>query len=262
MFRGSNTGFEWVSVPGGKYLMGSDGDELNRNDDEIQHLVTVLPFKISKYPITVHQFNEFIESTSYITDSERGSYVWRGYACKFKPWASWKCNERGGTLGVNNFDHPVVHISWNDAKAYTEWKGCRLPTEAEWEYACRAGTLTPFNSGQALKMQRANFKPDNAYNGVRNSDFNNKIMPVGKLSPNAWGLYDMHGNINEWCNDFYASYPIVPQTNPVGPLSGEYHVVRGGSWLSSMRSCRSACRNYYKPDETLYDTGFRVVLSE
>ena len=132
---------ELVSIPGGKFLMGSPKDEPNRNNDETQHDVTVLPFMISKYTITVHQFNEFVAATGYVTDSEKGndeekgSFVWKGYAGKFKLCTNWKCDERGRILKAKNFNHPVIHISWNDAKAFAEWKGYRLPTEAEWEYA-------------------------------------------------------------------------------------------------------------------------------
>ena len=257
---------EWVSLPGGEYLMGSPEDELYRKDDETQHLVSVLPYKISKHTITVHQFNEFIEATNYITDSEKGtdeekgSYVWKGYSSKLKSGTNWRCNERGRTLSSKNFDHPVVHISWNDATAFAEWKGCRLPTEAEWEFACHAGTMSPFNTGYELKTKLANYKPDNNNSKRFEIEFNNEILSVGKFSPNAFGLYDMHGNVSEWCNDYYAPYPSGPQINPIGPVSGEFHVVRGGSWLSHMRNCRSARRNRCKPDESIYDIGFRVAL--
>ena len=257
---------EWVSITGGEYLMGSPENELNRKDDEIQHLVTVGPYMISKYAITVLQFKEFIDATGYATDAEKGndaekgSLIWKGFASKFKSGINWRCNERGQTLINNYLDHPVVHISWNDAQAYTEWKGCRLPTEAEWEYACRAGTLTPFNSGNELTPKLANFKPDNCNDKRYEIEFNNRILPVGRFKPNAWGLYDMHGNVGEWCSDYYALYPSEPQLNPRGPESGEYHVVKGGSWLSHMRSCRSARRICCKPDESMYDIGFRVAF--
>ena len=258
---------EWASIPGGDYLMGSPEDELNRNIDETQHMVSVLPFMISKYAITVHQFKVFIEATGYIpdsengTDEEKGSLVWKGYASKFKSCASWQCNERGKTLSEKNFNHPVIHISWNDAKAFAEWKGCRLPTEAEWEYACRAGTIKRFNTGDELNLGLANYKPDNCSGKYSDLEFRNEILPVGKFKPNDFGLYDMHGNVAEWCNDFYAPYPNEQQINPTGPESGEYRVVRGGSWLSNMRTCRSARRNSCKPDQTMYDLGFRVAFS-
>ncbi len=259
---------EWVFVPGGEYLMGSPEDELNRNNDEIQHMVTVLPYRISKYAITVYQFKEFVEATNYLTDSEKGkdeekgSFVWKGYAGKFKTGTTWRCNERGRIMSEHDYNHPVVHISWNDAQAFAKWKGFRLPTEAEWEFACRAGTLTPFNTGYELKPKFANFKPDNTNSKHFGNDFKNEIMPIGEYKPNALGLYDMHGNIGEWCSDYYAAYPNEPQMNPGGPESGEYRVVRGGSWLSHMRSCRSARRIYCKPDESIYDIGFRLAASQ
>ena len=258
---------EWVSVPGGEFLMGSPEDELNRKDDETQHLVTVLPFKISKYAITVYQFKEFVEATSYVTDAEKGtdddkgSIVWKGYSSKFKTGVTWRYNERGRILIERDYDHPVVHISWNDAQAFANWKGFRLPTKAEWEYACRAGTSTPFYTGNELKPKLANFKPDNTKGKRFLNDFNNEILPIGKFKPNAFGLYDMHGNVGEWCNDFYTSYPVETQINPNGPESGKYCVVRGGSWLSHMRSCRSARRFYCNPNESIYDIGFRIAAS-
>lgn len=260
------TDVEWVSVPGGKYMMGSPEGEAYRRDDETLHEVTVHAFKISKYAVTVHQFKKFIEATGYVTDAEkgnddeRGSVIWKSYASKFKSGINWKCDERGRVLSDKDMDHPVVHISWNDALAFTDWKGCRLPTEAEWEYACRAGSLMPFNTGYELKPMFANYKPDNFNSKHFKNDFNNEIVPVGEFKPNAWGLYDMHGNVGEWCSDFYASYPSAPQINPCGPDSGEFRVVRGGSWLSYMRSCRSARRIYCKPDDSMYDIGFRVAF--
>ncbi|MEI6141005.1 MAG: formylglycine-generating enzyme family protein [Mariniphaga sp.] len=264
--RRNDSEIGWVSIPGGEYLMGSPVDDLNRNNDETQHVVTVRPFIISKNIITVQQFKEFIEATGYITDSEngndeeKGSLIWKGYSSKFKHGASWKCNERGRILSAKDFDHPVIHVSWNDAKAFAEWKGCRLPTEAEWEYACRAGTITRFNTGNELNLNLANYKPDNSSGKYLNIEFRNEILPVGKFKPNAWGLYDMHGNVAEWCNDYYAPYPNEQQINPTGPESGEFRVVRGGSWLSHMRSCRSARRNSCKPDQSMYDVGFRIAF--
>jgi formylglycine-generating enzyme required for sulfatase activity len=107
----------------------------------------------------------------------------------------------------------------------------------------------------------ANYKPDNCSGKYAAIEFRNEIFPVGKFKPNAWGLYDMHGNVAEWCNDYYAIYPNEPQINPTGPESGEFRVVRGGSWLSNLRTCRSARRNSSKPDQSMYDLGFRVAFS-
>lgn len=257
---------DWISIPGGVYLMGSPENELNRKDDETQHLVTVLPFRISKYAITVHQFKEFVETTGYVTDAEKGkdeekgSIIWKGYTGKFKTGINWRWDELGRKLSNDYFDHPVVHISWNDAKSFAEWKECRLPTEAEWEYACRAGTTTPFNTGNELNPKLANYKP-NSFNGKKNDNkFNNGILPVGSFKPNAWGLCEMHGNVGEWCSDHYGHYPSAPLVKPVEPESGDYRIVRGGSWLSYMRSCRSARRISCKPDDSMYDIGFRVAL--
>ena len=266
--RGYGSEIAWISVPGGEFIMGSPENESNRKEDETTHPVTILPFRISKNAITVYQYKHFVESTGYITDSEKGldgdsgCYVWNGYSSKFKQGVNWKYDERGRPLDSKKLNHPVIHISWNDAYAYAEWKGCRLPTEAEWEYACRANTKSPFNTGNNLNINSANYKPNNAY--VRRSDiaFNNEILTVGKLRPNAWGLYDVHGNVWEWCNDYYAPYPNVPQIDPKGPETGKFRVARGGSWLSQSENCRSARRAYYQQNETMYDIGFRVAMSE
>ncbi|MBM3172002.1 MAG: formylglycine-generating enzyme family protein, partial [Bacteroidetes bacterium] len=125
----------------------------------------------------------------------------------------------------------------------------RLPTEAEWEYACRAGTTTPYHTGNYLNSSQANFNENVG-----------KTMPVGSYSPNAWGLYDMHGNVWEWCSDWYGDYSSGAQTNPKGPSSGSHRVLRGGSCFNSGRYCRSAHRFNYLPSLRSDGLGFRLVV--
>ena len=136
---------EWVSIPAGTFIMGSPETEANRREDETQHEVTLSAFKMSKYEITVGQFKAFIDATSYVADADKGGYssAW-GKRIEHIAGVNWKCDIRGKVRPVTEYNHPVVHVSYNDSVAFAEWMGCRLPTEAEWEYAARAGTTTTF----------------------------------------------------------------------------------------------------------------------
>jgi formylglycine-generating enzyme required for sulfatase activity len=170
--------------------------------------------------------------------------------------------------GANN---PVETVTWNNAVAYcaaltTQQAALgnvpagyqyRLPTEAEWEYACRAGTTTEFNTGAALFCNDAKFSYSHHSNSSCNSSSH---MPVGSYAPNAWGLYDMHGNVWEWCLDSVANYPAGAVTDPF-VTGGPYRVIRGGSWGNDSCSCRSALRDYGSPGVTFSVIGFRVVLA-
>jgi formylglycine-generating enzyme required for sulfatase activity len=151
---------------------------------------------------------------------------------------------------------PITHVTWDQAVAFCDWlskkeaKPYRLPTEAEWEYACRAGTTTPFSSGETLAPEQANFKSA-------------KAVPVGTFAPNPWGLHDLHGNVAEWCLDWYGPYEEGAQADPVGRADGIARVTRGGSFLmGSPRYARSANRSGQLPEDATRATGFRVVLGE
>ncbi|NTW99688.1 MAG: formylglycine-generating enzyme family protein, partial [Geobacteraceae bacterium] len=162
-------------------------------------------------------------------------------------------------------NHPVLHVSWNDAVAYCKWlsaktgKHFRLPTDAEREYACRAGTRTAFNTGENITMQQANFIDDQ-------NQWRRGTVPVDSFEPNAWGLYNMHGNVFEWCSDWYGGtyYDDCKAkgtvSNPQGPATGSFRVIRSGSWLSYAELCRSAYRSYGTPDNRNDDVGFRLVF--
>ena len=147
--------------------------------------------------------------------------------------------------------NPVEKVSWNDAVEFCKklsaktGQTVRLPTEAEWEYACRAGTTTPFNTGETISTDQANYNGNFTYGSGSKGEYRQKTVAVGSFAPNALGLYDMHGNVWEWCQDWYDAgyYKNSPTDDPPGPEKGESRVLRGGSWNSDPRSCRSAVRS-------------------
>jgi formylglycine-generating enzyme required for sulfatase activity len=177
--------------------------------------------------------------------------------------------ENGGSL-----EHPVEQVSWEDANRFcrrlterTEaghWgRMYRLPTEAEWEFACRAGTGTIFHCGDDLTSREANFNGHYPYGRSARGPYLERTSPVGAFAPNAWGLHDMHGNVWEWCSDWFAEdfYAHSPEQDPQGPDAGEKRVLRGGAWYYYGWFCRAAYRYRRRPEERLDSAGFRVVLA-
>jgi formylglycine-generating enzyme required for sulfatase activity len=221
-----------IQVAAATFIMGSPTTEAGRRDNEgPQHPVTISKgFYLGKFEVTVGDFRQFVDATGYKTEAETsdGGRVWTGSAWETKADANWK-----NPYIAQNDNHPVVQVSWNDAIRYCNWKsewegltpaytisgtdvkwnksanGYRLPTEAEWEYACRAGTTTPYSSGSSV---------DSA--GWYYSNSGGKTHEVGTKAANGWGMYDMHGNVWEWCWDWYGSYVSGPQTDPSGAASG------------------------------------------
>ena len=235
LFAQTKPTIAWASIPAGKFTMGSPESEVDRDDDETQHKVTLSAFKMSKYEVTFEQYDLFCEATGRSNPRDKG-------------WG------RGS--------RPVINVSWDDATAFAEWMGCRLPTEAEWEYACRAGTTTPFNTGNNLTTAQANYNGDYPYNNNAKGEYREKTLPVGSFAANAYGLFDMHGNVWEWCSDWYGDYSISAQTNPKGASSGSHRVARGGSWRSYARHCRAADRTSGTPVYRHSRIGFRLVSPE
>lgn len=226
---------EWVDIPAGTFTMGSPKSEIEREKNETQHQVTLNAFKMSKYEITFEQYDRFCEATGRKKPDDQG----------------WGRDNR-----------PVIKVSWEDAKTFAEWMGCRLPTEAEWEYACRAGTTTPFYTGNNLTTEQANYNGNYPYYKNAKGNYYERTMKVGRFDPNPWGLCDMYGNVWEWCSDWLGEYPSEPQTNPKGPSTGTVRVLRGGSWYGYAAYCRSAFRDSRDPTAQYDDFGFRIVSSK
>ncbi|MHC6202075.1 formylglycine-generating enzyme family protein [Breznakiellaceae bacterium SP9] len=272
---------DMVRIAGGTFMMGSPSNEPSRDDDEgPQHRVTVSGFSIGKYEVTVANFRAFVQATGYRTDAESsgGAYVWTDDDWVKKADANWK-----NPYFTQTENSPVTCVSWNDAVNYCNWKsrqegltpaytisgtnvswnrsanGYRLPTEAEWEYACRAGTATPFSTGSNISTSQANYDGNYPYNGNSKGTYREKTTAVGSFAPNSWGLYDMHGNVYEWCWDWYSAYSSSSQTDPMGAASGSYRVWRGGGCRDYAAFLRSAARVYFKPTFRVSYLGFRVV---
>jgi formylglycine-generating enzyme required for sulfatase activity len=246
---GNNVVLKLVAIPAGKFLMGSPKDEDGRGDDEglsrgqwvkgdpRVEVEISRPFYMAAYEVTVEQYAQFWKDSGR---EERG----------------FKFPEQGVDATSN---HPAVDVSWNDAEAFCQWlskktgKKVALPTEAQWEYACLAGATGPY--GGTGRLDEMGWYVDNS---------ELKAHPVGQKKPNAWGLYDMHGNVWEWCADWYADGYTGSAKDPRGPAQGESRVLRGGGWISTPSACRSAER-WSETEFTDYVHrsrcgGFRIVL--
>jgi len=222
---------EWVDIPAGTFTMGSPAGEKDRFDDEAQHEVSVNAFKMSRYEITYAQFEMFCEATDRAKPYDEG-------------W------------GRNNY--PVVNVTWEDANNFATWLGCRLPTEAEWEYASRAGTTTPFSTGQCFSTKQGNYNGEYPYASCEGGEFRQKAMPAGSFEPNPWGLYDMHGNVWEWCSNPYKVYSGGKEIRFQDGQGGD-RVIRGGCWYCYALYCRSAYRSCHMPDRGNDGIGIRLV---
>ena len=263
----NSLGMEMVYVKPGTFMMGSPlGEEKREADEGPQHRVAVTKaFYLGAHEVTVGQFRAFVEATGYRTDAERGDRAYqRGRAggSVRSPDGKWRWSDQATwkSPGLQQADsHPVVMVSWSDAHAFCRWlstqegRRYRLPTEAEWEYACRAGSTTTHCFGEADAHLGAY-----AWYG---SNAKNTTHSVGRKHPNAWGLHDMHGNVWEWCQDWYGQdyYGTSRGADPQGPDGGEDRVTRGGSWGNLPNYCRSADRNSLHAAIRADHIGFRVV---
>ena len=227
------SGCELVLIPGGHFMMGSPQDEEGRASNEGPvHKVTVQPFYLGRYPVTNEQYARFLSANPGVEEP--------------RFWADRQFNQPR---------QPVVGVSWSDAKRYAEWAGLALPSEAQWEYACRAGTETRYYSGDT--------EADLARVGWYRGNSDDRLHPIGEKEPNAYGLYDMHGNTWEWCeDDWHDDYKGAPTDGSawIDQPRGANPVLRGGSWGGYPLNCRSACRGRYLPDHGVGGRGFRVLL--
>jgi len=221
-----------IAIEAGSFMMGSDLEE----EEQPIHLVSLDEFYIGKFEVTQAQW---VKIMGYNPSKNKGDSL------------------------------PVEQISWNSVQKFITklnqltGKTYRLPTEAEWEYAARAGTETLFHMGNCLSPSDANYNGNFPYKKCEKGIYRRKQLPVGSFEPNAWGLYDIHGNVWEWCNDIYSDnyYKISPEQNPKGAEKGVYRVIRGGGWGYFADGCRSANRGFYGGSISYDDIGFRLACS-
>jgi formylglycine-generating enzyme required for sulfatase activity len=240
----------FVLIRGGTFTMGSPAQEAERGQDETQHRVTVSDFYMAASPVTQREYRELIgeNPSEFKGDNLPVENVTWFDAVRF-------CNARSTRERLT----PAYTIQGNNITWNQNANGYRLPTEAEWEYACRAGTTTPFYTGNNVTTDQANYNGNNPYNGNQKGIFRGRTTPVGSFTPNPWGLYDMHGNVVDWCWDRYGAYEGVPETDPVGPVTGAARVGRGGSWGIRGSSQRSAWRIHAGPSYVDGRLGFRLA---
>ncbi|MEH2248673.1 SUMF1/EgtB/PvdO family nonheme iron enzyme [Nostoc sp.] len=242
---GNGVVLEMVAIPGDQFLMGSPENEPQRNSNESpQHTVTIQPFFMGKFPVTQSQWAIVAALKKVNIDLD---------------------TEPSTLKGANR---PVERVSWNDAIEFcarlsnNTGKTYRLPSEAEWEYACRAGTTTPFYFGETITTDLANYDGNHTYGAGAKGEFCEQTTDVGKFSPNPFGLFDMHGNIWEWCQDaWHENYNKAPTDGSPWMSKNNDRLLRGGSWLDNPGGCRSADRYCNERFDRFTRVGFRVVVA-
>jgi uncharacterized protein (TIGR02996 family) len=248
-------GLELALIPAGTFWMGSPANEPGRYEDEGRRAQVEIshPFYLGVTPVTQEQYERLTGSNP--------SHFRAGGAGEAE------------VEGLDTRRLPAEEIPWHAAVAFCAQLSAlpeekeaghvyRLPTEAEWEYACRAGTTSMVHSGAALSSREANFDGNFPIGGATRGPYLGRTCPVGSFPPNAWGLFDLHGNVWEWCADWFDhDYPHRrPRLNPRGPERGDTRVLRGGSWFGYGRNCRSACRYMHPPHNATERFGFRVAM--
>jgi len=233
VFLDENLGLQLNWIPAGTFVMGSPADEPERKSDEQQHTVTISrPFYLGAALVTAAEYR-------IVT---------------------------GGPPAHGREGELPAEVTWSDAARFCNalskntGRNFRLPTEAEWEYACRAGTTTPFNTGAIITTDQANFDGKFVYPGGQPGEYRRGPTPVRTFKPNAWGLFDTHGNAYQWCSDWYGPYPSGAVTDPQGPDAGNTRVIRGGKYGSGPRYIRSGARYSYNPNNSSVVFGFRAVM--
>ena len=252
---------ELLSISGGTFEMGSPDGEAQRENDELQHEVTIDDFYISPYEVTQKEYQEIMgENPSQFTGDNLPveNVTWYD-ALNY-------CN----ALSLQEGLEPVYtideeNVTWDRSK-----NGYRLPSEAEWEYACRATTSTPFNTENSISDQQANYYGHYPYLIEENyfsqdnletqpGEYRETTIDVGSFEPNKWDLYDMHGNVGEWCYDYYGEYDLNSTNNPIGVTSSNTKVYRGGGWNDYAKHLRSSYRASLEPTQAMSNIGFRIV---
>ena len=254
-----------VRINGGTFTMGSPTNELGRENDETQHRVTVSSFFIGKFPVTQREYRDTMgkNPSEFKGDNRPVDMVSWYDAIEY-------CNERSRREGltpayaIDKSRKDPNNEGTNDSLAWlVTWNrsanGYRLPTEAEWEYACRAGTVTPFNTGNSITSDQANYDGGNPYGQTVKGKYRKETTTVGIFTQNSFGLGDMHGNVWEWCWDWYGDYGGEATTNPQGMASGAFRVERGGAWHNHGTFLRSAYRGSFNPPHRGSDLGFRIA---
>ena len=244
----------FLLLQGGKYIMGSPASEISRELDEKQRQITIPAFYMGTREVSQREYRELMgENPSQFKGDELPveNISW------FEAVAY--CNARSLHEGLE----PAYTFTGTDDAPAVVWNldanGYRLPTEAEWEYACRAGTTSPFSTGGNVTTAQANYYGTYPYNDNPTGQYRNTTTPTGSFPPNPWGLYDMHGNVWEWCWDWYGAYDDTALTQPLGPTSGTYRVNRGGGWNDFGRHLRSSYRAACPPDAKTFNLGFRLA---
>ncbi|MBT2323998.1 formylglycine-generating enzyme family protein [Variovorax paradoxus] len=298
----NSLGMKFVRLPAGEFMMGSDeraqslahgyshyglADLQALGDEAPRHAVRITrAFYMGQHEVTVDQFRLFIERSGYVPESLADGTGGYGYNPAYDPTSSARGDAFEGRDSRYSWrnpgfpqagDHPVVNVTWNDAIALAAWLGeregvvYRLPSEAEWEYACRAGTATRYNTGDdlasllgsaaLLDLDTAQRWPWRLPFALPGHDGYVFTAPVGSFAPNAFGLFDMHGNVWEWVADWYGEhyYAEAPRDDPTGPGAGKLHVRRGGSWASSALYARSAYRNWNTAETRYTLVGMRLL---
>lgn len=253
----------FVRITGGSFDMGSPESEPWRSEDEVLHSVTVSDFYISQYELTQSEYRA-------VTGTNPSSFSGDDLPVENITWleAVACCNARSEQEGLQ----PVYHIDGQNVTWNRAANGYRLPTEAEWEYACRAGTETPFHTENSISAEEANYYghypymiEDNYFTqgnlDTKPGEYRQTTVSVGSFSPNAFGLYDMHGNVGEWVWDFYGPYEAGEQNDPAGAQNGTLKVYRGGGWNDFAKNMRSAYRAALEPDKASFNLGVRLVLN-
>ena len=248
-------GIEMVTIKGGEYMMGSPDQEFERQKDEVQHKVKVNDFELSRYEVSQALYRD-------VMGSNPSAHSGGNLPVENISWfdAVRFCNALSQLEGLTEAytiteKDGQVEVSWNRAA-----NGYRLPTEAEWEYAARAGTVTPFNTGENISAQEANYYGTYPYKDGRSQLYRSETVPVTSFKGNAWGLFNMHGNVWEWCWDRYGRYNAQTLAdNPTGADVGRYRVNRGGGFNDFGKHLRSAYCAAHNPDNKTFNIGMRLA---